>query len=345
MKVSICIPQYNRIQYLLQSLDIITNQSYGDIEVVISDDCSTDDTEAKILSLQPKYKYPIVYKRNEKNNGYDANYRQCISLATGEYCIVIGNDDSIFGKDGITFLVDFLTANNFPEIGFCNFVEASDTDKVIERTTVTAVVGSGLDVALKNYSCFSFVGGLIYKKSAFDLYNTSKHDGSIYAQMYLGIVMIAQGCRLFSIKEPLVIKDIDGDNSARGSYVDTLARRWKDYKMVDGGLPSVTRVLISAIEDVEQYNSEIGYKIIKRIYTVTYPFWILDYKKNGAFVEAVGLSRGLYPGRNDNLKKINRMQRLKVHLWYNLSTVAAFLTPVTVFNRLKSFLYKQAKKN
>src|SRR5688500_17448170 len=163
--------------------------------------------------------------------------------------------------------------------------------------------------------------------------------------MYLGIVMIAQGCRLFSIKEPLVIKDIEGDNSARGSYVDTLARKWKDFRVVDGGLPSVTRVLISAVEDVNQYNSDIGYKIIKRIYAVTYPFWIMDYKKNGAFVEAVGLSKGLHPSRNDNLSKINRIQRAKIHLWYNLSTVAAFLTPVGVFNRLKSFLYKQAKKN
>jgi glycosyltransferase involved in cell wall biosynthesis len=345
MKISICIPQYNRIRFLLQSLEMIASQSYDDIEVVVSDDCSTDDTEARILELQPAYRYPLVYKRNEKNKGYDANYRQCISIASGDYCIVIGNDDSINGKDGIKFLADFLQANDFPEIGFCNFVEASDPTKVIERTTVTGVTGSGLDVALKNYSCFSFVGGLIYKKSAFDKYNTSKHDGSIYAQMYLGIVMIAQGCRLFSIKEPLVIKDIDGDNSARGSYVDTLARKWKDMRVVDGGLPSVTRVLISAVEDVNKYNPDIGYKIIKRIYTVTYPYWIMDYKKNGAFVEAVGLSRGLHPSRNDNLSKINRVQRAKVYLWYNLSTIAAFLTPVGLFNRLKSFLYKQAKKN
>jgi glycosyltransferase involved in cell wall biosynthesis len=345
VKVSICIPQYNRIEYLLQSLDLITRQTYDDIEVVVSDDCSTDDTEPKMLALQLSYKYPIIYKRNEKNKGYDANYRQCISLATGDYCIVIGNDDSINGEDSIQKLVDFLKANDFPEIGFCNFVEAAKPELVIERTTFTGVIGSGLDVALKNYSCFSFVGGLIYKASAFNKYNTAKHDGSIYAQMYLGIIMIAQGCRLFSIKEPLVVKDIDGDNSARGSYLDTLARKWKDYKVVDGGLPSVTRVLISAIEDVNQYDSAIGYKIIKRIYTVTYPFWILDYKKNGAFVEAVGLSKGLYPGRNDNLKKINRVQRLKVHMWYNLSTVGAFLMPVALFDRLKSFLYKRAKKN
>src|SRR5688500_1755404 len=130
MKISICIPQYNRIRFLLQSLEMIAGQSYDDIEVVVSDDCSTDDNEARILELQPAYKYPLVYKRNEQNKGYDANYRQCISIASGDYCIVIGNDDSINGKDGIQFLADFLRENDFPEIGFCNFVEASDPSKV-----------------------------------------------------------------------------------------------------------------------------------------------------------------------------------------------------------------------
>ena len=56
MKISICIPQYNRINYLLKSLSIIERQLYPDIEIVISDDCSTDDTRSAdnglILHLQ-----------------------------------------------------------------------------------------------------------------------------------------------------------------------------------------------------------------------------------------------------------------------------------------------------
>ena len=51
MKISICIPQYNRINYLLRSLSIIEQQTYEEIEIVISDDFSSDDTEEKIKSL------------------------------------------------------------------------------------------------------------------------------------------------------------------------------------------------------------------------------------------------------------------------------------------------------
>src|SRR4249919_2253033 len=103
MKISICIPQYNRIDYLLKSLRMIEEQTYPDIEIVVSDDCSTDDTEEQIKRFKPQCKYPIVYHRNTVNVGYDANYRKCIELASGDYAIVIGNDDSIIPNSSIEY--------------------------------------------------------------------------------------------------------------------------------------------------------------------------------------------------------------------------------------------------
>ena len=63
MKISICIPQYNRIAYLLKSLKQIEAQDYQDIEVVVSDDRSSDNTEEAILELQKNYKYPLVFQQ------------------------------------------------------------------------------------------------------------------------------------------------------------------------------------------------------------------------------------------------------------------------------------------
>src|SRR5258708_36491767 len=111
MKISICIPQYNRIEYLLRSLSIIEKQTYSDIEISISDDCSTDDTVERITELAKSYKYPIVFDKNEKNLGNDRNYRKCIEMANGDYAFVIGNDDSIAGEQSIADLVKFLDQN------------------------------------------------------------------------------------------------------------------------------------------------------------------------------------------------------------------------------------------
>lgn len=249
LKISICIPQYNRIGYLLRSLSIIEKQSYKNIEIVISDDCSSDETEEKIKELIPIYKYPIIYSKNNQNKGYDRNYRKCIELATGNYAFVIGNDDSINGTKSIEELVEFLIQNEYPDIGFCNMIEERSNNSLIQRASVTGILGSGPDISMQYYSCFSFVGGLIYKKSTFDQFNTDKFDGSIYSQMYLGVLMVASGSRLFSIKEPMVLKDLLLDGKFRNSYRDRIAKKWENFKVVDGGLPSVMNVLIHGLLD------------------------------------------------------------------------------------------------
>ena len=344
MKISICIPQYNRINYLLRSLDIIAEQSYRDIEIVISDDCSSDDTEEKIKELKKVYRYPIVYSRNEPNQGFDRNYRKCIELASGEYAFVIGNDDSINGADSIQNLVDFLVSNDLPDIGFCNMIEERTGNTLVQRAMQTTVIGKGADIAMKHYSCFSFVGGLIYKKSSFEQYNTDKYDGSIYAQMYLGVLMIASGCRLFSIKEPMVIKDLLLDGKFRNSYRDRIAKSWKEYKVVDGGLPSVMNVLINALADSNSITQNRVKFIFNRMYSVTYPHWILDYKENGALPEAVGLIAGMLPAKNQNFRRLNYLNRSSVFLLYTASSTIALLTPVVVFKKMKSRLYKFFKR-
>ena len=344
MKISICIPQFNRIQYLLKSLEIITFQSYDNIEIVISDDCSTDDTEEQIKNIISKYKYPIIYHKNIKNRGYDFNYRNCISLATGDYAFVIGNDDSIFGKDSIQFLVDFLIKNNYPDIGYCNMIEESTGGTLINRAITTKIIGTGVDVALKNYSCFSFVGGLIYKKETFNKYNTSKYDGSIYAQMYLGVFMINSGAQLFSIHEPLVLKDIVLKDEHRNSYRDTIAKKWKDYKIVDGGLPSVIHVLIGALKDSNQLTNDRVYSIFKRIYSITYPHWLLDYKQNDAIPEAFGLSVGMQPSKNKDFQMLSFNFQIKIYLIYYLGTIFSLLFPIFIYKTFKQRIYTFFKK-
>lgn len=345
MKISICIPQYNRIAFLLKSLDIIKQQSYPHLEIVISDDCSTDNTEQEITKLAQGYKYPVIYNRNAKNLGYDRNYRKCIELAGGDYVMVIGNDDTVNPSYDIGMLADFLINNNYPELGFCNFIEESTNNTFVERAQSTTVLGSRYNIAMRHYSCFSFVGGLIYKKEAFAKFNSDKHDGSIYAQMYLGCLMIASGYRLFSIYEPLVIKDIVLEKIQRNSYRDTLPMNWSEYRVESGGLPSVMNVLIDAFRDAGVLSQSLICSIFKRIYTVTFPFWIIDYKHNGSLAAAVGLIDGLNPHRNSNFRLLTFLNQIKIWLYYIVFSLGGLLTPARLFNRFKNKLYKRIKRN
>jgi len=344
VKLSICIPQYNRIDFLLKSLHLIEKQTFPDIEVIVSDDCSTDNTQEAITTLIPNYKFPLIYKRNTVNLGYDRNFRQSIELSSGEYVIVIGNDDTINPAYDLKQLADFLIAHGYPELGFCNFIEESTGNTFVERAQTTDVLGNGYLTAMRHYSCFSFVGGLVYKREAFLRFNTSKHDGSIFAQIYLGCLMISSGCTLFSIHEPVVIKDIVLEEQERNSYRDGLARRWRDYKPVSGGLPSVINTLIDAFRDAGVLNQSLIYSIYKRIYSVTFPFWLVDYKSNGAFPEAVGLMQGLYPAKDRNFKLLGLSNKARIYSYYAVFGIGGLAMPVWLFKKMKQNLYKRYKK-
>lgn len=344
LKISICIPQYNRIAFLLKSLYIIEKQTYNNIEICISDDCSSDNTEEEILALIPKYRYPIIFDKNKVNLGFDRNLRKSIEMSSGDYALVIGNDDTINGNESIEFLTEFLVNNNLPDIGYCNLLEERTNNTIIKRAQTTKILGTGPSVVMKYYSCFSFVGGLIYKKSTFMKFNTDKMDGSIYCQIYLGCLMIAKGCTLFSIKEPLVVKDILLDGKFRHSYRDRIAKKWKDFKLVDSGLPSVMNVIIESFKDADIINQSLVYKVFKKIYSATYPFWIVDYKSNNAFPEACGLILGLFPPKVKNYNLLSTTNKLRIIIIYFIYSIGGLLMPVFIFKKITNWLYIRQKQ-
>jgi glycosyltransferase involved in cell wall biosynthesis len=344
MKISLCIPQYNRIEYLLKSLSIIEQQTYLNIEVVISDDASIDDTIEKLEQFKNNFKYPIIINKFVKNVGYDKNYRTSIELATGDYCVVLGNDDSLNGNDAIRQLVDFLIQNNLPDIGFCNYVEESNKNVITERAHFTKVLGYGSEIALKYYSCFSFVAGIIYKKSCFDKFNTDIYDKSIYAQIALGVSMISSGAILFSVKEPLVLKDLLIDGKKGNSYRDFINRSWKTYKAIDGGMPQVINVLFMVFEKTNNLTENVKASIYRKIYRNTFPFWVLDYKHNNAIPAALGLVDGLKPWKTKNFRQLNILLKIEICLTWFILGFGSFVFPSALFYRFKNQIYSFLKK-
>ena len=92
--VSICINTYNAEKFITETLDSVLMQSYPHIELIITDDCSRDNT-TEIL-LQYAQKYPnIDLKLNTENQGITKNVNQAVNRAKGKYCILLGHDDML----------------------------------------------------------------------------------------------------------------------------------------------------------------------------------------------------------------------------------------------------------
>lgn len=91
--VTIGIPTYNRADgYLKQTLESAVNQTYPNIEIVVSDNCSSDHTEAVVQSFaDPR----IKYFKHVKNIGANNNFNFCLEQAKGVYFLLLHDDDLI----------------------------------------------------------------------------------------------------------------------------------------------------------------------------------------------------------------------------------------------------------
>ena len=121
-KLSICIPTYNRATHLancLQSIIAMRSQSKDLMEVCVSDNGSSDNTEEVVRLAQQKM--PIKYNKNPVNLGIPQNFINVVAMSTGKFAWLIGDDDllmpnmldnllALFTKNPV---VDFFYINTF----------------------------------------------------------------------------------------------------------------------------------------------------------------------------------------------------------------------------------------
>lgn len=94
--VSICIPSYNHERYIAETIASVILQDYQNIELIIIDDCSIDNSDMVIRCFIDKCKSRFVrfeYLKNDKNKGISYNLNQAIKWAQGRYFYAIASDD------------------------------------------------------------------------------------------------------------------------------------------------------------------------------------------------------------------------------------------------------------
>lgn len=107
--VSIAMCTFNGEKYLKEQLDTLICQTYANIEIVIVDDCSTDDTFSIIKSYSKQYPHFRIYQ-NEQNLGYTDNFERAIKLCNGEY-IALCDQDDLWHPDKIKLQVEGIKDN------------------------------------------------------------------------------------------------------------------------------------------------------------------------------------------------------------------------------------------
>ena len=107
--VSIIMPSWNTAEYIAESISSVINQTYQSWELIIVDDCSTDNTEKIVRSFEDKR---IIFLKNETNMGAALTRNRAIREAKGEWIAFLDSDD-LWDEKKLEKQIDFMIKNNY----------------------------------------------------------------------------------------------------------------------------------------------------------------------------------------------------------------------------------------
>lgn len=108
--VSVIMPSYNTAKYIKHSIESVLNQTYSNWELMIVDDCSTDNTDEVILPYLSDSR--IRYLKNEKNSGAAVSRNYALREAKGKWIAFLDSDDTWEPKK-LELQLEFMKSNGY----------------------------------------------------------------------------------------------------------------------------------------------------------------------------------------------------------------------------------------
>lgn len=217
IKLSICIPTFNRANLIGQTLENIAHQKSDEIEIVIVDGASTDDTEQVVHEYQKKIPN-LIYFRQAKNGGVDRDLAKTVELAKGEYCWLFSSDD-LLAEHALSYILKEI--NSGDDVYLCNRVWCTYDLKPIRKdywlnsAWDSEFYDLGVREILIRYlrwcdsigGLFSCISCVVVKKEKWDLVDVPPElFGICYTHVYrIFKILFYGGLKLWYLKDHLVL--------------------------------------------------------------------------------------------------------------------------------------------
>lgn len=204
-KVSVVLCTYNGEKFLQQQLDSILQQTYAIDEIIIVDDCSTDDTK-NILSRNALNNNIIKMYINDVNIGFTKNFQKALLLATNNY-IAIADQDDVWKNDKIEKIMSAWDDKTL--LAYCNSIQFRN-----DIPTTISVNKKNRKIAGDNprlLSMFNTVSGhnIIIKKELLSL--ATPFPNTVFYDWWLALVAMCNG-GIFYVDEVLVYQRAHQNN-------------------------------------------------------------------------------------------------------------------------------------
>lgn len=207
--ISVVLPTYNRTKTLGRAIESVLAQSYKDIELIVVDDASTDNTESLVSEYSDSR---IRYIRLQENSGSCAARNAGIIAAKGEY-VAFQDSDDYWRPDKLSIQLEAFS-NSKADICFSRYLRHSLDDEVLETIPLVA---SGL-LSRKTLVSDALVGTptLIVRKRVLDEY---RFDPNIKRfQDFEWIVRASKDYSVFMCDEILVDIFLQDDSITRSGW-------------------------------------------------------------------------------------------------------------------------------
>ena len=230
--ISVIIPNYNHARYLRRRIDDVLNQTYKNIELIILDDCSTDNSREIILEYKKRHPFISIHF-NKVNQGTFKQWNLGVRMARGEF-IWIAESDDLAEPDFLEKAHCILSNNRNLGFVFCDSVMSDErirvkmlfSDMGFKRRYnryKSDYLNSGND-EIVNYLCFfngvNNVSGVLFRKSCYERAGYADHSMRYCGDWHLYIRILSVSDVAY-ISEPLNTIRFHNDNTYNDYFIKT----------------------------------------------------------------------------------------------------------------------------
>lgn len=244
MLISVIVVTYNSAKFVIQTLDSIFRQTYPEIELIISDDCSTDNTpdicKQWIESHQGRFAN-VQFISTPTNGGICKNYNYSLSFANGEYIKYIAGDDMLTDN-----CIERFVANIQPDTFLYTCIAGhldNKTGTITYHKTRLPDSSASKQAKIMLKTRYGINGPTIFvHRNILLRLGGFEEKYPMIEDWPIAIRFLTAGYRIGIIDEPLVFWRIYGDSISHSnhSFADDLSRAQYDYAMrycLQYGLP------------------------------------------------------------------------------------------------------------
>lgn len=284
--ISVIVPVYNVEKYLDKCIDSIHNQTYKNLEIILVNDGSKDNSKS-ICQKWKKIDKRIIYIE-QKNSGVSSARNKGIELSKGKYIVFLDSDDYV-EANMVELLYSEILKNN-SDIAICNFIKKSEDNYYIKKSKINKYDNKKnqyVKYLLNEYKFGGFLWNKMYLADNIKKYNILfKEDIKIMEDLIFNLEYYKY-IKKFSICEEYLYNYIKRENSALNSN-----KKKYDYLKSN----------VFIVEILEKYNSKYSNQ----------------FKLNYLFVEKKAkISNGkIDVSTNENIKYLKKYRKISTFIKY-----------------------------